>query len=201
MAAPVQVFDRVVEPLAGDALNASTYKQVAFGQMDSAVTADPIYQGRAVHVHTVTIGTNYEDPTMYRPLKGFRPGAVGKQVPYLLLRGTNDLDTQGVSDASVNGYLTTTGTNKLISAICMYDSFEFATREYDSGQTYAANDYLRSIRSDSSSATAGTFTNQTITLNTNSIHAQVTSGTTVNKYNKAVLHAMAMYLPGSEATS
>lgn len=200
MAAPTQVYDRVLEGLAGDALNASTYKQIAFGKMHTDVTADPVYQGRVVHVYTATIGTNYEDPTMYRPDKQFRPGATAKQVPYLLLRGTNDLDTQGVSDASVNGYLTTTGTRKMVSAICMYDAFEFATREFDTAQTYNPNDGLRGVRSDSAS-NAGTFTNQTITWGTTQVSAQVTSGKTINKYNLAVLHAMAMYAWGSEAAS
>ena len=200
MAVPVQVYDRVLEPLSGDALNASGYKQIATGILHSSITADPVGQGRVVHVYSAAIGTNYEDPTTVRPLKAFRPGSTAKQVPYMLIRGTNDLDTQGVVDASFNGYVTTVGTSKILTGVCMYDAFEVSTREFDTAQTYLVNEGLRAVRSDSAS-NAGTLTNQGITWGTTQVCAQVTSGKLTNKYGLNVLHCMAMYAWGSEAAS
>jgi hypothetical protein len=200
MPTPVQVHDRVLEGLAGDALNAGGLKQIATGILHSSITTDPVYQGRVVHHYISTIGTNYEDPQTTRPLKAFRPGSTAKQVPYMLLRGTNDLDTQGVVDAGFNGYVTTVGTTKLLTGICMIDAFEVATREFDTAQTYLSNEGLRAVRSDSAS-NAGTLTNQGITWGTTQVCGQVTSGKTVNKYGKDVLHMLAMYAWGSEAAS
>jgi hypothetical protein len=200
MATPTQIFDRVFEPLAGDALNASGYKHVAVGLLHSSITTDPIYQGRVVHNYVASIGTDWQDPTKTRPYKGWRPGCTANQVPYVLLRGTNDLDTQGVNDASYHGYTTMLGTNKLLSGICCLESVEIATREYDSAQTYLSNEPLKAVRSDSAS-NAGTLTNQTITWGTNAIVGQVSNGETTNIYGKDVLHWLTHFVRGSEAAS
>lgn len=200
MTTPGQTFDRVVEPISGDALNASGYKLIASGFLDSAVTADPIDQGRIIHQHTITIGTDYQDPIMYRPTKGFRPGAVANQLPYLVIRGTRDSDTQGVVDASYHGYAGMTGTSKMITGVCCLDSVEVATREFDTAQTYVVNEFLRAVRSDSAS-NSGQLTNQGITYGTNLICGQVTSGKTINVFGKSVLHMVTMFVRGSEAAS
>ena len=200
MATPNQTFDRVLEGLAGDALNAGGFKHIASGALDSSVTADPIDQGRVVHLYAASVGTDYADPTMYRPAKKFRPGALGKQYPYIVIPGTRDLDAQGVVDASAHGYATTTGTNKLLTGLSCLDSVEVATREFDTAQTYAVNDPLRGVRHDSAS-NAGTLTNQTITWGTQLIIGQCTSAKTKNIYGKDVLHFNSMYQWGTEAMS
>jgi hypothetical protein len=198
---PGQIFDRVVEPLSGDALNASSYKLIASGILDSAVTADPINQGRVIHQHTATVGSDFADPTKYRPTKGFRPGAVSNQIPYLVTRGTLDLDSQGVVDASYHGYAGMTGSQKLITGVCHLDSCEVATREFDTAQTYLVNEPLRAVRDDANATTAGRITNQGITWGTTNICGQVTNGKTINVYGKDVLHMITMYVRGSEAAS
>lgn len=200
MATPTQTFDRVLEPLAGDALNASTYKHVAVGLLFSSVTTDPVYQGRVVHNMGSSVGTDWQDPTKQRPYKIWRPGCTSNQVPYVLLRGTNDLDTQGVNDASYHGYSTMLGSNKLLSAICCLESVEIATREFDPAQTYLANEPLLAVRSNSAS-NAGIVTNQGITWGTTAIVGQVTNGKTTNAYAKDVLHWMTHFVRGSEAAS
>ncbi len=200
MTTPGQTFDYVIEPVAGDALNASGYKNVSSGILHSSVTADPIDEGCVVHQNGATIITDLANPGHSRPEKTFRPGAVNLQVPHLVIRGTRTLDSGGIVDSRYHGYATMNSTKKGVTVLCHMDSAEIATQKFDTAQTYTANQPLRAVRADSG-ATAGTWTNQTITPGTNLICGQVTSGKLTNIFGLPILHAQLGYIWGSEAAA
>jgi hypothetical protein len=199
-ATPAQTYDYKLEPLSGDALNASEFKNVAFGTLHSSITADPIDEGCIVHQNSATIISDLTNPLHAQPAKTFRPGATNLQVPYLVIRGTRELDSVGFSDARLHGWATMRAGTKSLTALCNMDSAEVATQKFDTVQTYTANQPLRAVRSDSL-ATAGTLTNQTVTPGTTLICAQVTSGKLTNQYGLSVLHMQLCYIWGSEAAS
>lgn len=199
-ATPAQTFDYTLEPLAGDALNASLYKNVSSGALHSSVTADPIDEGCVVHQTGANVVTDLTNPMHARPEKLFKPGAVNLQIPLLVIRGTRTLDSGGVTDSRLHGYTTTRANSKGMTVLCHMDSAEVATQKFDTVQTYTANQPLRAVRADSG-ATAGTLTNQTITPGTNLICGQVTSGKITNVFGTSTLHFQLGYIWGSEAAS
>lgn len=200
MTTPSQTYDYKVEPLSGDALNASEFKNVAFGSLHSTVSVDPLDEGCIVHQNSATIITDLSNPGHAQPAKTFRPGATNMQVPYLVIRGTRELDSTGISDARLHGWATARAGTKNITALCNLDSAEVATQKFDTAQTYTANQPLKAVRSDSAS-NAGTLTNQTVTPGTHLICGQVTSGKLTNQYGLSVLHMQLCYIWGSEAAS
>jgi hypothetical protein len=79
------------------------------------------------------------------------------------------------------------GGKKLVG-IVMLAPYEVQTTEYDTTLTYAPNDPLRAVASNTALATGGLITNAGVTAGTNCICGIVSKGVTAsNHHNQAVL--------------
>jgi len=186
MAAPIMMFTHTLDALKGWF---SPYAVDISGKMDAAVTADPIYAGRVVCVTSLDA-----DVKTVR----FKPGAVGHAMPIFLLNGTDQLDVNNTGSTTTWQSIAPAG---YLSGLVAVGALELETTEFDTTQTYVVNDLLRAVRSDSSSSTAGTLTNQTVTLYTTLVCGVVSRGKRTNQHGITVLDFWPVYLPGSETTT
>jgi hypothetical protein len=94
----------------------------------------------------------------------FQSGALGRDMPMWLMTNSDGQDV-ATADSGENyklglpeGYIT---------AITAKHACELATTEYDTDQTYVPNEFLRGVRANSTAATAGRMTNQSVVYTTN----------------------------------
>lgn len=99
-------------------------------------------------------------------------GCLGNQMPHFLVTGSLDGDVS--NDANGWGYSAIPdNVTKLLTAIPATAAVELATTEYDTAQTYIIDQPLRAINADTTQATGGILTNQSV--------VQVPPGTTINQ--------------------
>lgn len=143
-------------------------------------------QGRVVHVNSE---------------QEFETGATGHQMPLYLWRASNSLDVTnpGLNDDGDIDYQAgfPKGITSAFPAIC---GMEVASAEYDDAETYAPNDLLRGITANSTAATGGLITKNSVTLYTDCVCGVVSRGVINNPVTrKDLLYFWAVYLPGSGA--
>lgn len=128
----------------------------------------------------------------------FETGAKGFVMPMFLLRQGDALDVVNPGGDDWQA-IEPSGVNTAIVATCGY---EIASAEFDDEQTYYPNDKLRGVLANSTLATGGLLTNQTITLGTNTICGVVSRGVARNPQTKRdMLYLWPVFIPGSESTS
>lgn len=136
------------------------------GTLSSSVNIGGVYtpakSGQVVHITTLTAKTNAPNTLT------FEMGAKLNQMPIFLIPNSTDFDVQnrGVPDGVVLGGTSTykpawvpINPTGVMVGLVGKGEYEFESTEFDTAQTYAANDYLRAVTSNSD-ANAGKLTNQ-----------------------------------------
>lgn len=123
-------------------------------------------------------------------------GAQGFVMPLFLVRAGGALDVVNDGGDDYEAVLPS-GVTTAIVATC---GMELASAQFDADQTYYPNDKLRGIKANSTEATGGLLTNQTITLGTNTICGVVSRGVQRNAQTRRdMLYFWPVFIPGSEA--
>lgn len=188
MATPTQMFTHTLNPLKGwpspTALDFT-------GKLHSAVTIDPLPAGRCVHVDSIQAVTYGPGTSGGTPQ--FKTGVTGTQMGIFLFQGSEDFDVQ-------NGGGTTwyaIAPKGISSGLVATGAYELETTEFDTAQTYTANQPLRAVAADTdASATGGgTLTNQGFTFGTNAYVGVVSRGVYTNAYGQSALAFWPVYSP------
>lgn len=147
------------------------------------------YQGRVVHLNADG---------------EFEMGCTGKQMPIFLLRGSDSLDVtkpQGTDEAAIR---LRNSQNGNLNGLVATGGFELSTTEFDTAQTYAPNDSLRAVASNSNQTTGGRITNQSVAelatsspQNATAICGRVSRGVLKNMHKKDVLYFWPVHIPGA----
>lgn len=148
-------------------------------QLSANVTIDPVFAGRVVHQ---TDAGEYE------------MGCTGTQMAIFLLQNSDDPDVSnndGVSQA-----VNPDGT---MSGLVATGGYEVTSTEFDDDQTYAVNNQLRAVASNSNATTGGRLTNQGITVGTNAVCGVVSKLPYSNSDGVRVIQFWPVYCPGSGA--
>ena len=136
MANPRQMFDHTLDAIKG-------WFQMAALDFTAKISANvevSVYAGRCAHVNSVG---------------EIELVCTGSMMPIFLLQGGTDNDVS--NDGGTTWYpIGPTGT---ITGLVGSGSYELETTEFDSGNTYAPNEYLRCKSSSQSSTDAGLLTN------------------------------------------
>lgn len=169
MPVPVQMYIHGLNPLKGW----PSPSAVDFtGKLHPAVTIDPLFAGRVVHVDSIVGGT---------PL--LKTGAVGTQMPIFLFQGSGDFDVANPGGTDWYGF----APNGISSGLVATGAYEFETTEFDTAQTYAANAPLIAPANDTNSAVGGVLTSAGVTVGTTLICGIVSRGVYTNSYGRPVL--------------
>jgi hypothetical protein len=94
----------------------------------------------------------------------FEMGVQGNQMPIFLLQSSTDSD---VSNAGGTLWYPISPSGNLTGLVAK-GAYELETTEFDGNQTYAPNDYLRAVASNSDQTTGGRLTNQSVVTLENS---------------------------------
>lgn len=182
--AVAQMFDHSLDALKGwPAPNALDF----VAKLAASVTIDPFPAGRCVHYTA----------------DGFKTGVILLEMPIFTLQGSADFD---VANPGGNNW-TAIAPVGYISGLVATGGYELETTEFDTTQTYVANEHLKAVDADTV-ATAGTgggnLTNQSLgTLyHASNMEARVgvvSRGKRTNAYGKSVLAFWPIYLPGTAA--
>ncbi len=174
-----QMFDHVCDPVKGWVPgNMSALDKAA--KISANVTIDPVFKGRVVHL-------NSEGE--------FEMGCVGKQMAIFLMGNNDDNDVAQLSDDDFQGIIPDGDTFGLVAT----GGYEIATTEFDPAQTYAYNDSLRAIASNSNATTGGRLTNQGVTLYTTAVCGVVSKPPAINHLKRSLLTFWPVYLPGTDS--
>jgi hypothetical protein len=178
-----QMFDHVLEPIKGW-FDENALDKVAV--LSSNVTFSPVYKGRVAHLNSVG---------------QFEMGATGHQVPIILAQNSDDADVARNADAVHAIYDASGGVDGLpiMSGWAMNGDFEIETAEFDTTQSYAYNDPVRAVASNTVAATGGTLTNAGVTLGTNCVCGWVSLPAYLNENNINVLRIWTAFIWGSGA--
>jgi hypothetical protein len=95
-------------------------------KVDPGVTYFPVYSGRIVHVNASG---------------NFEPGAVGSQMPILMIPSQSDFDVTNLSASGANAWYPVSPTQKM-SGLVAIGGYEVQTTEYDPTGTFNINDPL-----------------------------------------------------------
>lgn len=183
-----------------------------------SVNSAPL-SGQCVHVQSTSsgVGSNGNGPNI--PV--FEMGAKQNMMPLFLIPSGNDFDVQnpgvtatvlaasGLGGSTTNppAWVPIRPTGKLVALVAK-GPYELETTEYDTNQTYAPNDLLRTVTSNTDS-NAGKMTNQDasggqpfattakLTLYTDSAVGRVSRGTYTNAAGKSALAFWPESIPGS----
>lgn len=184
MARPRQMFDHTLDAVKG--WIPGNMGSVDFtAKLSANVTIDPVYQGRVVHLNSDG---------------EFEMGCTGDQMAIFLLQNSDDTDVanEGATDdqpISPSGNMT---------GLVAIGGFELASTEFDADQTYAPNDSLRAVASNSNATTGGRLTNQSVVKvasatpqSATAVCGRVSKGVTVNAFKKSVLNFWPVHIPGA----
>lgn len=151
-------------------------------KLSANVTIDPVYAGRVVHKNSSG---------------EFEMGCIAKQMGIVLIGNSDDRD---VSMPTGDDYQTVfpPADANLTGLVCS-GGFEIESTEYDTAQTYAYNDLLRAVASNSSATTGGRLTNQSLTLYTNAAVGVVSRTPYYNAHRKQVIAFWTVYCPAPAA--
>lgn len=178
MAAPGQMFDHTLDALKGwFAPSALDY----VAKLSANVTIDPLPAGRCVHLNSSG---------------QFETGAQLLQMPIFLLQGSADFDVSNPGSTNWQAIAPVGWMSGLVAT----GAYELQTTEFDSTQTYAPNDHLNAVVANTTAATGGTLTNQSLgTLYGSDMVNRcgvVSRGKSTNAYGKTVVSFWPIYLPG-----
>lgn len=181
-----------------------------------------VYSGCCVHVDSVASSGLGTGTTNNVPIPVFKMGAKTGQMPIFLWVGSDgyDVSNPGVPAGVALGGTTTyppdwipiRPTGKVMGLVAT-GGYELETTEFDTAQTYAPNDLLRAVTSDTD-ANGGKLTNQNAATNqtftggtgvavwapnaaSDSIVGVCSRGSYTNKNNRPALAFWPVYLPGS----
>ncbi len=131
-------------------------------------TGNPVLAGMCVHVQSTTASGLGTGTTNNVPIAVFEMGATGLMMPCFVWAGTGDYDVSnpGVPAGTVLGGTTSIPpawvpirpTGKLMALVAT-GGYELETTQFDTAQTYAPNDLLRAVTSNTN-VSAGKLTNQ-----------------------------------------
>jgi hypothetical protein len=154
--------------------------------LSANVTIDPVYEGRVVHINSEL---------------EWEMGCVGYQMAGFLFGSSDDPDTGGEGDTDDQPIR---GASGVLVAIMAKAAVELASTEFDGDQTYAPNEPLRAIASNSDATTGGRLTNQGVTKaesatpqSATAICAIVSEGEKTNYNNRTVLCFWPVFKPGA----
>jgi hypothetical protein len=148
-------------------------------KLSANVTVDPVYAGRVGHL-------NSEGE--------FELGATGTQMPIFFTQNSDDTDVNNPNTGGDDfAAITSRGT---MSGVVATGGYEIETTEFDSAQTYAVNDIVRAVASNSNATTGGRITNASFTLFTNAGVGVVSKAVYQNCHRKNVLRLWTAYIPG-----
>lgn len=147
--------------------------------LSANVTIDPVYQGRVVHLNSSG---------------EFEMGCTGNQMAIFLLQSSDDSDVQNEGGDSWEA-VTSTGT---MSGLVAIGGYELASTEFDTDQTYAYNEPLRAVASNSNATTGGRLTNAGIVLGTNAVCGIVSKPAALNSHKKSVLTFWSVFCWGTD---
>ena len=222
-----QMYDHTLEALKGwFHMSALDIDGTLSSNVNINSTNDPVQPGMVVHVSAVSApgaGTNFNNGV---PIPVFEMGASVTQMPIFLRNGTSGYDTTnpgvpagtplggsgGVAGSPGSGvvpaWVSVRPTGKL-SGLVATGGFELETTEFDTAQTYAVNDPLRAVTSNTN-ANAGKLTNKgntgagnpgftasAFTVYTDTVVGIVSRGKYVNKRGKQALAFWSFFLPGT----
>jgi hypothetical protein len=151
-------------------------------KFDAAVTLNPVPAGVVVHLN----GSGK-----------FELGAQLLQMPLFLIQNSTDFD---VANAGGNNWTAVAPAGN-VTGLVATGGYELETTAFDTAQTYAPNDHLTSVISNSAS-NGGSLTNQSLGVlyaasgMTNRCGV-VSRGKYTNAYGKTVLAFWPIYLPGN----
>lgn len=177
MAAPRQMFDHTLDAVKGW-LPGNMASLDCSAKLSANVTIDPVYAGRVVH-------KNADGE--------FEMGVTGTQMAIFLLQNSDDPDVQNEGGDDFQA-IAPTG---VMSGLVATGGYEVATTEFDSAQTYAINDVVRAVASNSNATTGGRLTNASFTLGTTAGVGVVSKAVAQNSHKKNVLTLWTAYIPGT----
>jgi hypothetical protein len=169
MPVPVQMYVHGLNPLKGWPNPAALDFT---GKLHPAVTIDPLFAGRVVHVDSIVGGV---------PL--FKTGAVGTQMPIFLFQGSEDFDVNNPGGTDWYSF----APNGVSSGLVATGAYEFETTEFDTTQAYLPNTPLLAPNADTNSATGGVVTSAGVTVGTTLICGITSRGVYTNAYGRPVL--------------
>jgi len=188
MAAPTQMFVHTLNPLKG--WPSQTALDIG-GKLHSAVTIDPLFAGRCVHVASL------DPPTVTGGLNTprYKTGVTGTKMGIFLFQNSNDPDV--TNDGGTDWYaIVPTG---VILGLVATGAYELETTEYDTALTYAPNEPLRAISADTDATTGGRLTNAGFVFGTTAYVGVVSRGTFTNAYGRSALAFWPVYAPTASA--
>lgn len=148
-------------------------------KLSANVTIDPVYAGRVAHL-------NNEGE--------FEMGVLGTQMPIFLTQNSDDTDVRNPNTGAEDfAAITSTG---VMSGVVATGGYEVESTEFDSAQTYAVNDVLRAVSSNSNATTGGRLTNASFTLGTTAGVGVVSKQVYKNSHRKNVLRFWTAFIPG-----
>lgn len=184
MARPRNMFDHTLDAVKGWV--PGNMGSVDFAAKLSAnVTIDPVYQGRVVHLNSAG---------------EFEMGCVGDQMAIFLMQNSDDTDVEssGSNDDQQ------TFPRRVMQGLVAIGGYELASTEFDTDQTYAPNDSLRAIASNTVAATGGRLTNQGVVKvasasasTATAVCGRVSRGVKTNTHRKSVLYFWPVHIPGA----
>lgn len=134
------IFEHTLDPIMGFDISPG-HALLYTAKLSENVTILP-YEGRVVHLNSAG---------------EFEMGAAGGVMPMFIQKWSMPLGHQSTLSPYWQGF-----GNYPFSAMVATGGFEIATTEYDSAKTYAVNDYLAALASNTVQATGGLLTNKDI---------------------------------------
>jgi len=181
MPAPTQMFIHALNPLKGWPNPAALDFT---GKLHPAVTIDPLFAGRVVHVDSIVGGV---------PL--LRTGVKNVQMGLFLFQGSDAFDV--ANPGGTDWYsIAPTGVQ---SALVATGAYEFETTEFDTTLAYLPNQPLRAITNDTNPALGGLMTNAGFVFGTNAYCGLVSRGVYTNAYGRLALAFWPVYAPTNPA--
>lgn len=199
---PGLMFDHTLTPLKGwPSQTALDFDAPLSSNVNIGGTGAPVQSGMCVHNTAL----------------GFEMGAKINQMALFLWPGGTDFDVSnpgvpagvalGGTSSNLPAWVPIRPTGKLVALVAT-GGYELETTEFDTAQTYAINDYLRSVTSNTD-ANAGKLTNQDAsggagfatsakcTVYTDTVVGVVSRGAYTNSNGKQALAFWPVYLPGT----
>ena len=182
-----KMFDHQCEALKGfipSNMGALDYQAA----ISANVTIDPVYRGRVGHLNSAG---------------EIEMGCTGNQMALFLLHNSDDPVVQRVVDRT-HGEGMVTPKGGIVNCLVATGGYEIATTEYDTAQTYAPNESLRAVASNSNATTGGRLTNQSVVElataapeNATAICGRVSKGVVQDGHKKSRLHFWPVHIPGA----
>jgi len=182
MTRPRQMYAHCIDMVQGNKMMGNlTYS----AKLSANVTIDPVFQGRVVHLNSDN---------------EWEMGCTGWQMAGWLNASSDDPDVEQTSDDDDRQIIPV----GVMTAIMATGAWELSTTEFDSAQTYVANEPLRAVASNSNATTGGRMTNQGVTSkasaapqNATAVCGIVSGGVKLNSHRQNALHFWPVFCEGA----